>query len=227
MAYDSTIDLGSAVDRDYTRVTSLGPAKIPFVRSFRIRKTSNDRHILTINQNQMIGSYETRDAALGALVGCFHSTGCNEEYALQTIQNQIDTGKSVIEYSQLLELTFGSGAVSAISRTGDEIFHDNTNVLWYNNTNKLTLWYGSLTQGTYLAAQDKWRLKASAQDAYINRFQGTVLPSSTGSFAALGKVSLGNPLTGTTNATEFLSDVALLDFTTAVGILKLEIRTKE
>ena len=224
MAYADTIDLGQSVDRNYTRVPSIGPSKVCFVRSFRIRKTNEDKHILTINQNQMIGHYPTRDAALGALIGCYHAAGCNEEKALQAIQYAIDNGRGVIEYSQSITISYiGSGSISSIISTGDEIFHDNTALTWYHSTDRLRLWYGSLNQQTLAAGRYPFKSTAAAQ-AYAARFQGTI-SAGTSSFTGLVGTSLGSPLTGTAALAYFDSDVSLINFSISNGSFTIDVRT--
>jgi len=96
MAYDSTI-AGYAVDRDYSRTVNIGSCNIPFVRSFRIRETSFDSHTLTINQTKLIGTYPTRAAAFGALVGCVKAAGGGEDSAIKSIENMIDNNRGIFE----------------------------------------------------------------------------------------------------------------------------------
>lgn len=224
MAYADTIDLGQSVDRDYTRVPSIGPSKVCFVRSFRIRKTNEDKHILTINQNQMIGHYPTRAAALGALIGCYHAAGCNEEKALQAIQYAIDNGRGVIEYSQSLTISYiGGGSISSIISTGDEILHDNTALTWYHSTDRLRLWFGSLNQQTLAAGRYPFKSTAAAE-AYASRFQGTI-SAGTASFSGLVGTDLGSPLTGTAALAYFDSDVDLVDFSASIGSFTIDVRT--
>ena len=96
MAYDSTI-AGYAVDRDYSKVVNIGSCNIPFVRSFRIREKSFDSHTLTINQNKLIGTYPTRAAAFGALMGCVKSAGGGEDSAIESIENMINNNRGIFE----------------------------------------------------------------------------------------------------------------------------------
>lgn len=91
MAYDDTIN-GLTVDRRYTRVVNIKPQKIKFVRSFDI--TDHGTFFsLKINQTHLIGKYPTVNAALGALVGCFHAVGCNEEFAFQQITSLLNSNR--------------------------------------------------------------------------------------------------------------------------------------
>lgn len=90
MAYNDTIN-GLNVDRRYTRVVNIKPQKIKFVRSFDITDHGTS-FSLKINQTHLIGKYPTVNAALGALVGCYHAVGCNEEFAFQHITTLFNSG---------------------------------------------------------------------------------------------------------------------------------------
>ena len=71
MAY---IQIGDYLaDLDYARVVQLNKPNIKYIRSFHIKSLNNGAKWATIiNQKVLIGFYPTREAALGALVGCFY-----------------------------------------------------------------------------------------------------------------------------------------------------------
>lgn len=61
------------VDLDYARIVQLNRPNIKYIRSFHIKSLNNGAKWATIiNQKVLIGFYPTREAALGALVGCFY-----------------------------------------------------------------------------------------------------------------------------------------------------------
>lgn len=70
MAY---IQIGDyLVDLDYSRVVQINSLNIKFIRSFHIKSLDDSSKWATIvNQKSLVGVYPTREAALGALVGCF------------------------------------------------------------------------------------------------------------------------------------------------------------
>jgi hypothetical protein len=95
MAYDSTID-SKAVDRTYSAVAGLLDS-VPFIRSFKIIKAAADKHSLILNQNRFIGTYPTRDAALGSLMGCVKLGGGAEDSAIASLENMVAKGRGIFE----------------------------------------------------------------------------------------------------------------------------------
>jgi hypothetical protein len=147
MAYDSTID-SKAVDRSYSAVANL-LNKVPFVRSFKIIKASTDKHVLTVNQNRLIGAYPTRDAALGSLMGCVKLGGGAEDFAIKSIEDMIAKGRGIFEGSaqQAFRIAILNGQIqnnSFANVSGDDIFSMNAWAKpWNYNLNNIRLWYGS------------------------------------------------------------------------------------
>lgn len=116
MAYADTID-GKTVDRTYSKVVNLLDP-VPFVRSFEIIKHSSDKHTLTINQNRFIGTYPTRDAALGALVGCSLKAGGggggdSQARAIKALNQMVTDGKGVFAGEGFPYVFSGTTDVSA------------------------------------------------------------------------------------------------------------------
>ena len=149
MAYADQIN-GVDVDRSYTRVTNLNGCRVPYVRSFEIIE-GNGKYALKINTNKLIGTYPTVNAALGALIGCFHSARCNEEVAIHQIETLVAEGKGVIPATFLQQITFTfadltliTNAISADS-SGLEIINPlKLSQLLYTGTQP-RLWNGAET----------------------------------------------------------------------------------
>ena len=67
---------GYQADLDYARITHINRPNIKFIRSFHIRSMDGGAKWLTIvNQKTLIGIYPNREAALGALIGCYLYVG--------------------------------------------------------------------------------------------------------------------------------------------------------
>jgi hypothetical protein len=149
MAYDSTID-GKTVDRSYSAVANL-LNKVPFVRSFKIIKANTNKHSLTINQNRFIGTYPTRDAALGSLMGCVKLGGGAEDFAIKSIEDMIAKGRGIFAgfAQQAFTINIENGVIqnsSFANVSGEDIFSMNSwGKLWNLNLNQIRLWYGSYT----------------------------------------------------------------------------------
>jgi len=185
MAYTDQIAYRD-VDRAYTRVANLGSLKLCYIRSFEITKASDTQFALTVNKHQLIGKYPTINAAFGALVGCFHSLGVNEEYALEAISTMIaeGTGQYPKAYQKLTMLFSGSGVPTTIltdsSTTEDILSSTATTLEWINATDptKFQLWWGSFT-GNTTTGSGRYPFKGAAQaELYSARFKGTIVVDS-------------------------------------------------
>ena len=67
---------GFNADLNYARITQINRPNIKFIRYFEVKSmNSGAKWLLIVNQKTLIGIYPTRDAALGALIGCFMYLG--------------------------------------------------------------------------------------------------------------------------------------------------------
>lgn len=80
---------------DWRRVAS--SARIPFVRSFDIRRTASDAWAVTLNKMNYIGTYPDRDAAIQVVLGFFTNAQASDDGAEVAMSWQLTSGASSID----------------------------------------------------------------------------------------------------------------------------------
>lgn len=235
MAYADTID-GKTVDRTYSKVVNLLDP-VPFVRSFNVTRHASDKHTLTINQNRLIGTYPTRDAALGALVGCSLKAGGggggdSQARAIKALNQMVTDGKGVFEGVETQVLTFAlfNGAHGSVSSTGPDVFCEllsGSRTWWQSGGNKMRLWYGTYARsfGASAAATVESDFSDSAQEtAYLNKLSVSLSLTPSGGTATT--YDLGTPPTGTKQGRYVNSDVTLSGVDLSSGAWTVVITTE-
>lgn len=203
MAYTDQIN-GVDVDRSYSRVTNLNGCRIPYVRSFEIIEGS-DKYALKINTNKLIGTYPTISAALGALVGCFHSARCNDDSAIHQIETLISNGKGIIPSAGTLQTIIfyftdmSSGTAVSSDSTGLEIIDSSKLSQLFIGTNP-RLWHGSETG----VSGPPYSFPSSTESAaYWSQYAVTAQVNSN------PIVDLGDPVTGSALLNSLNTDTSI------------------
>ncbi len=80
---------------DWRRIASCG--RIPFVRSFDVRRTDSGAWAVTLNKMKYIGTYPDRNAALLVVLGFFTNAQASDDGAEVSMSWQLTQGASSID----------------------------------------------------------------------------------------------------------------------------------
>ena len=149
-----TITLPSGTVYDYDTATTGIAGKrqdLRAIQSFNILvNDAADEWTLYVNHQIFIGRYATQAQAIGALFGCFIHSGADKVGFAAALENQIDSGMSVIaeDGDNIRDTVFGNGQFGAkITNFNSSTFEGNVTV--GGQFNKMNLGYSGAVISTF------------------------------------------------------------------------------
>ena len=149
-----TITLPSGTVYDYDTATTGMAGKrqdLRAIQSFNILvNDAADEWTLYVNHQIFIGRYATQAQAIGALFGCFIHSGADKVGFAAALENQIDSGMSVIaeDGDNITDTVFGNGQFGAkITNFNSSTFEGTVTV--GGQFNKMNLGYSGAVSSTF------------------------------------------------------------------------------